>query len=240
MSLIGEALSWLGTASTWTGDSGLLHLAVAQLRVTAEALGLAMVVGIPLGLLLGHRHRGGTLVTVLGNLGRAIPTLGLLILLTQVGSLGVSERTAVLALALFGLPPVLSNAYTGTADVDRDTVDAAKGLGLRPRQVITKVELPLALPLIAAGIRTAAVQIFATATLASYVGTPTLGTPIQVGQSLQEYDQVLGAAIVIAVMALLIDLLLGRIQMLMTPGAKHARLHVPSAFPGGATAVRVD
>jgi osmoprotectant transport system permease protein len=239
MSIIGGAFSWLGDGSTWTGDSGLLHLGAQHLEITVEAMALSLVVGIPLGLVLGHAHKGGGFVTLLSNLARAIPTLALLILLTKWAAFGVSKKTAVVALALFALPPILTNTFTGTDGVDRDTVDASRGLGMTGRQIRLGVELPLALPLMAAGIRSAAVQTFATATLASFLGTPTLGSPIQIGDSLQMYDQVLGAAIVIAVVALLIDLILGRVQAVLTPGIPGSVWHriLPVTF-GGASASR--
>jgi osmoprotectant transport system permease protein len=237
MSLIAEAFSWLGKGSTWTGDAGLLHLGAQHLLITVEAMAVALLVGIPLGLVLGHLHRGGGFVTLLSNLARAVPTLALLVLFTQWPAFGVSAKTAVAALALFALPPILTNTYTGTDTVDRDTVDASRGLGMTGRQILLGVELPLALPLIAAGVRSAAVQTFATATLASFLGTPTLGNPIEIGDSLQQYDQVLGAAIVIAVLALAIDLILVRVQALLTPGVPGSpwRKVLPAVFGGAHT-----
>lgn len=238
-STIGDGFSWLTDGSHWTGGDGLLHLTVRQLVISAEALGLALVVALPIGLLLGHVRRGGPVVTSLGNLGRAVPTIGILILLSRIGVFGVRERTAVVALAIFGLPPILTNTFTATAAVDDDTIDAARGMGMRPLQVLRKVELPLALPLIAAGVRTAAVQVFATATLASYVGDATLGLPIEAGNNQQLYDQVVGTAIVIAAMALLLDVALGRVQALLTPGSPGPvwRRALPAAW-GGAVAPR--
>jgi osmoprotectant transport system permease protein len=239
MSTIGDGFSWLGDGSHWTGSDGLLHLTVRQLVISAEALGLCLLVALPLGLLLGHVRRGGPFVTSIGNLGRAVPTIGILILLSRIGAFGVRERTAVVALAVFGLPPILTNTFTATAAVDDDTIDAARGMGMRPFQVLRKVELPLALPLIAAGVRTASVQVFATATLASYVGDATLGLPIEAGNNQQLYDQVVGTAIVIAAMALLLDVTLGRIQALLTPGSAGPvwRRVLPAAW-GGAAAPR--
>lgn len=224
MSLFGDALSWLDDRAHWRGDQGLLHLALLHLRVTGLALIVALVVGLGLGVGLGHLRRGGVAVTVIANVSRAVPTIGLLYLLATAPQFGVHPRTAITALALFAIPPILTNAYTGMTTVDPEAVEAARGLGMGERQVLTRVELPLALPLIAAGIRNSVLQTFATATLAAFVGNPTLGTLIQVGQALQQQDQVLGAAIAIAVLAVVLDLLLGRLQAAVTPGPVRSRL----------------
>ncbi len=223
MNVFGNAVSWLNDRANWRGDQGLIHLTVLHLRVTALALIVGLVVGLGLGIGLGHLRRGGAVVTIVANLSRAIPTFGLLVVLATAPSFGVSTRTAVTALGLFAIPPILTNAYAGMTSVDPESVEAARGLGMAERQVLTRVELPLALPLIAAGIRNSVLQTFATATLASYVGNPTLGTLIQVGQATQAQEQVLGAAIVIALLAVALDLALGRVQAAVTPGPVRRR-----------------
>lgn len=223
MALFGDAVAWLNDRSNWRGDQGLIHLTVLHLRVTALALVIGLVVGLGLGIGPGHLRRGGGVVTVIANLSRAIPTFGLLVVLATAPAFGVSTRTAVTALGLFAIPPILTNAHAGMTTVDPEAVEAARGLGMAERQVLTRVELPLALPLIAAGIRNSVLQTFATATLASYVGNPTLGTLIQVGQSTQAQEKVLGGAIAIAVLAVLLDLALGRAQAAVTPGPVRSR-----------------
>lgn len=224
MDLFGDGIAYLNDRANWRGDQGLVHLAVLHFQVTGLALLVGLLVGLVLGIGLGHLRRGGGLVTVLANLSRAIPTFGLLVVLATAPAFGVNTRTAVTALALFAIPPILTNAYTGMTTVDPEAVEAARGLGMREWQVLTRVELPLALPLIAAGIRNSVLQTFATATLASYVGNPTLGTLIQVGQATQRQEQVLGGAIVIAVLAVVLDLVLGRVQAAVTPGPVRSRL----------------
>lgn len=223
MNVFGDAVSWLNDRANWRGDQGLIHLTVLHLQVTVAALLIGLVVALSLGIGLGHLRRGGTLVTVIANLARAIPTFGLLVVLAREPAFGVNTRTAVTALALFAIPPILTNAYTGLVTVDPEAVEAARGLGMSERQVLTRVELPLALPLIAAGIRNSVLQTFATATLASYVGTSTLGTLIQVGQATQKQEQVLGGALAIAVLAVVLDLLLGLVQTAVTPGPARSR-----------------
>lgn len=224
MGLFGDGIAWLNDRANWRGDQGLAHLTVLHFEITGLALLLGLVIGLGLGIGLGHFRRGGVLVTVIANLSRAVPTFGLLVVLATAPAFGVNTRTAVTALALFAIPPILTNAWTGITSVDPEAVEAARGLGMGEWQVLTRVELPLAVPLIAAGIRNSVLQTFATATLASYVGNPTLGTLIQVGQATQRQEQVLGGAIVIAVLAVLLDLVLGRVQAAVTPGPRRSRL----------------
>lgn len=223
MSLFSDAITWLGDRAHYRGDQGILHLSVLHFQVTGYALALGLLIGLLLGVGLGHLRRGGILVTVIANLSRAVPTFGLLVVLATAPALGVNTRTAVIALALFAIPPILTNAYTGMTTVDPEAIEAARGLGMGEWQVLTRVELPLALPLIAAGIRNSVLQTFATATLASYVGNPTLGTLIQVGQATQQQQQVLGGAIIIALLAVILDLVLGRLQAAVTPGPVRSR-----------------
>jgi osmoprotectant transport system permease protein len=218
MGLFSDALSWLGDGANWRGDNGILYLTVRHLYITGLSLLVALAVALPVGIVLGHRRRGGGLVTVLANVSRAVPTIGLLIVLASIPTFGVSTKTAVIALALFAIPPILTNAFTGVSTVDADTVEAARGLGMSSRSVLARVELPLAVPLIAAGVRSAVLQTFATATLASFVGNPTLGTLIQVGQATQVQEEVLGGGIVLAVLAISMDLLLAGVQAWATPG----------------------
>jgi osmoprotectant transport system permease protein len=223
VSLFGDALSWLGDGKNWQGSNGILQLTVAHLKVTGLALGIAGAVALPVGVGFGHRRRGGRVVTVIANAGRAVPPLALIIILASEPSFGVNTRTAVVALAVFAIPPILVNAYTGVREVEPDTLDAARGLGMNGRQILTRVELPLALPLLATGIRIAVIQTFATATLASYAGTRTLGTIIQINQASENEAAVLAAALVIAVEALILDVLLSRVQVAVRPGPRRTR-----------------
>jgi osmoprotectant transport system permease protein len=231
--LFNNALTYLGDGSHWTGYDGILPLAVSHLKITLISVLLAAIVGLTLGIALGHARRGGAVVTSLANLSRAVPVLGLLALLATNGSLGVTATSAILALAVFAVAPILTNTWTGVSTVDRETVEAATGLGMSGRQVLLGVELPLALPLIAAGLRTAMLQVFATATIASFVGASTLGNLVADGQATSSYDQVLAGAICIAVIAVALDLVLGVVQALVTPGAVNPARRVLSRFTGG-------
>jgi osmoprotectant transport system permease protein len=221
MELVSNAITYLNDPQNWHGSDGVLPLAWSHLKITLIAVLLAAVLGLTLGIALGHARRGGAVVTALANLTRAVPVLGLLALLASNGSLGVTTTTAVLALAVFAVAPILTNAYTGVSSVDDETIEAATGLGMSRAQILFGVELPLALPLIAAGLRTALLQVFATATIASFVGAQTLGNLINDGQSVSRYDQVLAGAICIAVIAIGLDLVLGALQALVTPGGSN-------------------
>ncbi len=219
MSVFGKAIDWLGDRANWRGGTGIVHLAWSHLWVTILSLLIAAAISLPIGVALGHFRRGGPAVTLLANASRAVPTLGLLYVLAEFPSFGVSQKTAVVALAIFAVPPMLTNAWAAVSTVDPEALDAGRGLGMSGPQLLLRVELPLAVPLIFAGIRSSTLQTFATATIASYVGSATLGSLIQLGQAAGAVGQgeVLGAAILIAILAILIDILLAAVQRRLTP-----------------------
>jgi osmoprotectant transport system permease protein len=229
MNVFAQAWHWLTTSDHWsrnTNNSGILQLAWAHIQIAAISVFFAAAIGLSLGITLGHFRRGGAIVTLLANLTRAIPTLGILIILSSLPAFGVTTKTAVIALAAFAIPPILTNSWAGVSTVDRDTVEAARGLGMIGTQILLRVELPLALPLVAAGIRNSTLQTFATATIASFLGNETLGTLIQQGQGNSDQGEVLGAAILIGLVAVALDLLLGAGQRALTPKGTRA----PSRF----------
>jgi osmoprotectant transport system permease protein len=217
VNLFRQAIDWLGDRANWRGDQGIIHLAWLHLQIAGLSVLIALAIGLPIGIALGHWRRGGPFVSLLAILTRAVPTLGLLYILAALPAFGVSTKTAVIALTVFAIPPILTNAWAGVSSVEPEAVEAARGSGMSGRQILLRVELPLAIPLLGAGIRSSALQTFATATVASYVGTATLGTLIQLGQGAQEQNEVLGAAIAIGVLALLIDFVLASIQRALTP-----------------------
>jgi osmoprotectant transport system permease protein len=202
---------WFTTKSSWTGGDGALHRLVEHLGISAESVAVAAVIAIPMAVALTRWRRGGLLVTSVANAARAVPILGVLILLAT-GSLGVGTPAAVIALVIFAVPPMLTNTYTGVRDVDPDTRQAAIGMGMTRWQVMRRVELPLAIPLIATGIRLATVQVWATATLAAVVGSGGLGQLITTGYAIADYGEVYGGVVVIVVTALLIDGGLGLLE----------------------------
>jgi osmoprotectant transport system permease protein len=228
MNVFDQAWHWLTTSSNWSGNDqgdGIFHLAWLHIQIAAISVFFGAVIGLGIGIPLGHFRRGGAFVTVLANVTRAVPTLAILILLSSIPEFGVSTKTAIIALSAFAIPPILTNSWAGVASVDKDTVEAARGLGMSGLQILGRVELPLALPLIAAGIRSSTLQTFATATIASFLGNSTLGNLVQIGQGNADQGEVLGAAFIIGVVAVLLDLVLAAVQRALTPkGARKPHL----------------
>ncbi len=202
-------------------NDGVLARLVEHLQYTAGGVLLACLVGLPLGLLLGHLGRGGTLAINISNTGRAIPTLGVVVLFA-VSPLGTTLFSLSLALALFALPPVLTNTYVGMREVDREAVEAARGMGMSPGQVFRRVELPLAFPLIAAGVRSAVLQVLATAVLAAAVGGGGLGRFLIDGLGSQDYPQLQAGALLVAGVALVVEVTLALVQRLVDPVGRAA------------------
>jgi len=213
--VISSALAWLNDPLNWTGPNGVLALTREHITISAVAVLLATVVALPAGVWLGHRGRGGVLTVVLANTSRALPTFALLTIFASTGLFGATATT--LAVAIFAVPPILTNAYVGMRDVDADVRDAARGVGMSGLRSLFSVELPLALPLIAAGLRTAAVQVVATVPLAALVGGASLGTIIVSGLALQRYGQVVAGAVLVAALCLLVEAALAWAQRALTP-----------------------
>jgi len=195
------------------GFSQALELTVKQLEVTALALALALIVTLPLGLYLGHRGKGELLAVGLGNAGRAIPELALIALVAALIGVGLANVTP--ALAILGIPPILTNAFVGVRQVDRATVDAARGMGMSELEIIRRVELPMAIPTVMGGVRGAAIAIVATATIAPLAGVETLGDFI-LNRNVYGEDGLLAGAILVALMALAIEGGLALLQRRLT------------------------
>jgi osmoprotectant transport system permease protein len=219
VNLLHDALLWLNDPYNWTRTDGVLDLLAQHLRISVLAVLAAMVVGVPAGALLGHTGRGGGFTVALSNVSRAVPTLALLTLFA-VTRIGFGPRATTIALAVFAIPPVLTNTFVGFRGVDRDVVEAARAMGMTGRQVLLRAELPLATPLMMTGIRTAAVQVVATATLAALVAGGGLGRIITLGFRQQDYGAVLAGAILVAALALLTEVVLAGLALVVTPGAR--------------------
>lgn len=220
MSALGDAVVFLNDPFNWTRPgNGILELLVQHLQISGAAVGLALLVALPLGIWLGHTGRGGAFTVALSNLGRAVPTLALLTIFA-VTPIGFGPRATTIALALFAVPPVLTNTYVGFRQVDRDVVEAARAMGMTGRQTTFRAELPLAVPLIMTGVRTAAVQVVATATLAALVAGGGLGRIINLGFGQQDYGQVVAGAIVVAALAVLTELVFVVLSRVLTPGPR--------------------
>lgn len=195
------------------GIDQVIELTLTQLEVTLLALALALVVALPVGLYLGHRGTGELLAIGIGNAGRAIPELALIAFMAA--AIGVGLLNVTIALAVLGIPPILTNAFVGIRQVDRGTVDAARGMGMSELEVLRKVELPLAIPTLMTGVRTATINIVATATIAPLAGVLTLGDFI-INENVYGENGVLAGAILVALLALTLELALAGLQRLLT------------------------
>jgi osmoprotectant transport system permease protein len=211
--VLNDVVAWLTAAGQWSGPDGIPVRTLQHLWYSLLATAIAAAIALPIGIWIGHTGRGALVAVNLTNLGRAIPSLGIIILMfTLVGFGLVPVLVALVALAV---PPIVTNSYIGVRSVDRDVREAAEGMGMRGRQVLWRVELPVAMPLIMAGIRTSAVQVVATATLAAFVGLGGLGRYLIDGLAQRDLPQVVGGAILVAVLSLLTELVLGRVQTLV-------------------------
>ena len=214
-----EALLYLNDPLNWTRRGGILELLREHLAISAVAVLAAFVLAFPVGVALGTTGRGRGSVVVLSNVSRAVPTLALLTLFA-VSPIGFGNEATTIALAVFAIPPILTNTYVGFRGVDADLREAARGMGMSRWQVIGRVELPQALPLVTTGVRTAAVQVVATAGLAALVGGGGLGRIVTLGFGQQDYGQILAGAFLIAALALLVELLLVILSWAVTPGPR--------------------
>lgn len=238
MSYLRDGIVWLNDPLNWTNPGGLFDRLQEHLEISFWAVLIGCVIGWPIGIWLGHRGRGGGAVITVANLTLAIPTLALLTIL-PLTPLGFGKPPVVVALAVFAVPPLLANAYTGLRQIDPETKDAAKGMGLSGRQMLWRVELPLSVPYLAAGLRTASVQVVATAALAAFVNGGGLGEIISagfgIGMSNGGGGQIVGGGLVVALLALLVEALLAVVQRLVTPRALRSsrRRRTVTAVPAG-------
>ncbi|MYS48360.1 ABC transporter permease subunit [Streptomyces sp. SID5998] len=220
MSTVTDAWAWLTDPAHWTGDDGIAHRLLQHLALTVVCLAVSCLIALPVALVLGHLGKGGALAVNISNVGRAVPTFAVLVLLllTPVGRWG--EGPTVVALVLFAVPPLLTNAYVGMREVDRDVVQAARGMGMTGRQLLFRVELPLALPMVLTGVRIAAVQLVATATIAALAGGGGLGRIITAGFNLASTPQVVAGAVLVAVFALAVEAVFVAVERLAPARAR--------------------
>ncbi|WP_344691029.1 ABC transporter permease [Blastococcus jejuensis] len=226
MSAFGEAVVYLNDPYNWTRPNGILDLLGVHLAISTVAVLAAMVVALPIGIALGTSGRGGGAIVVLSNVSRAVPTLALLTLFA-VSPIGFGNRATTIALAVFAIPPILTNTFVGFRGVDADVREAARAMGMRRGQITARVDLPLALPLVMTGIRTAAVQVVATAGLAALVGGGGLGRLVNLGFGQQNYGLIISGAILIAGLALLTELVLVLVSWLLAPGPRRLPFLAP-------------
>ena len=201
--VFGEAADWLGSSAHWHGDDGIPHRLLQHVGYTCLTVAIAGAIAIPLGLWIGHTGRlRGLAIAVTGAL-RALPTLGLLTLVVLWRGIGLTPP--ITALVVLAIPPLLAGAYAGLESVDRQTIDAARGVGMNEWQVLGRVEIPLAMPVILGGVRNAVLQVVATATVAAYIGLGGLGRYLIDGVAVRDYPQTLAGAVVVVVLALVLD-----------------------------------
>lgn len=205
-----DFVGWLTDPANWSGSEGIPARVLQHVELSLFSLGLAALVAVPIGLLIGHTKRAEFLAVTTANLGRAIPSFAILSVTFQVVLVyqpdwAFGRIPTIVALFFLGIPPLLTNTYVGVAQVDANTVEAARGMGMTGRQVLARLEIPLATPLAMAGARTAAVQIVATATLAALIGGGGLGRFIVDGFARQRFDMMVGGAVLVGVLALLTE-----------------------------------
>ncbi|TCM51185.1 ABC transporter permease [Kribbella sp. VKM Ac-2568] len=197
---------YLTDSFNWSGPEGITARILQHIWYTVAALGLATAIALPVGLWIGHTRRGAFLAINTGNAARALPSLGLLMLAVlitdQIGFLPV-----LIALVALGIPPILTSTYAGLSGVDPATIDAARGMGMTGREILTKVEIPIALPLIISGLRGATLQIVSTATIAALVSLGGLGRYVVDGLKLRDFPQMFTGALLVALLAIALDLL---------------------------------
>jgi osmoprotectant transport system permease protein len=239
MEFIGEVIAWLTAPSSWEGPNGIGVRTWEQVVLSTLSLVAALAIALPVGLAIGHTGRGAALTISVSNIGRAVPSLGWLgiffplVLLVQTGESGF--YTSLIALTLLAIPPIVTNTYVGLRGVDRDLIEAARGMGMREGQLLSRVEVPLALPVILAGVRTSAVQVVATATLAAVVSGGTLGVIIIQGINGGGREKLVGAALLVALLSIGTELLFGLIQRAATAHGL-SRSGMPRAMDGGGPA----
>jgi osmoprotectant transport system permease protein len=204
---------------SWATSGSIPHLLLQHIEYTLLTLAISAAIALPIGLLIGHTNRGAFLAINIGNAGRSLPTFGLLTLMVTL--VGIGTLPVLIALVVLAVPPILAGTYAGIRNVDRAAVDAAIGMGMRPLQVLLRVEVPMALPLIMSGLRSALLQVCATATVAAYVGLGGLGRLLIDGLSVNQYDQVFAGALLVAVLAIALDLVgAGAERLAVSPGVR--------------------
>jgi osmoprotectant transport system permease protein len=213
VNVVNEVLAWLTDPAQWSGPDGIPVRTLQHLWYSLLATAIAAAVALPIGVYIGHTGRGAIFAVNLTNLGRAIPSLGIIILMFTIFGFGIAP--ILVTLFALAIPPIVTNSYIGVHSVDPDVRQAAEGMGMRGRQVLWQVELPMAMPLIMAGIRTSAVQVVATATLAAFVGLGGLGRYLIDGLAQRNLAEVVGGAILVAALSLVTELVLGRVQTLV-------------------------
>jgi osmoprotectant transport system permease protein len=224
MNAVNEFWDFVTTAQNWWGNRGIAIRLWDHLRLAFFATFVAALLALPTGIFLGHIKRGGVAAVWVVNIGRAVPSFAIIVLIFPISltyGFGLGFWPTCFALVLLAIPPMFTNAFTGVRDVDQGVTEAARGMGMTGRSVVWSVELPAALPLILTGVRVSAVQVVATATLGAYVGFGGLGAFIVEGFATRNDGKLLAGAVLVGVMSLLVELVFGVVQKLLTPWTVH-------------------
>jgi osmoprotectant transport system permease protein len=210
-----QVVEWFTDPANWSGPTGIPTRLVEHIQISAISVAISALVALPVGMLIGHRRRYEFLVVSLANVGRAIPSFGLLLLFVII--FGIGDEPIILAMVLLAVPPILINTYVGIQGVDADTLEAARGMGMSETAVLGRIEVPLAAPVIVAGLRIAAVQVVATATLAAVAAGGGLGRFIVDGFAAGDRPQVFAGAVLVALLAIVTELGFEALQRLVAP-----------------------
>ena len=226
MNLVTQTVAWLTNPAQWAGQSGIPNRLLEHVLIASISLAVALLLALPAGLAIGHTGRGAGVAAGIANLGRSLPSLAVIAIAIPVTVLvdpvlGGTVLPTLVAMVVLAIPPILVNAYTGIAEVDRDLVEAGRGMGMRERQILAGIELPVALPVVLGGVRSAAVQIVATATLGAIFGSGGLGRFIVDGLAQNDDGQVWGGVVLVAGLAIATEVAVGLLERLtQSPGLR--------------------
>jgi osmoprotectant transport system permease protein len=239
VTLLDRTIGWLVNPEHWSGTDGIPSRLGEHIAIAAVSMLIAIAIALPAGLYIGHTRRGVTLAVALANIGRAVPSLaliGLIVPITQAfdPGLGFFLYPTLLAMSILAIPPILLNAYAGVSEVDAELVEAARGMGFTERQILNRVEIPLALPVILGGIRSAAVQVIATTTLGAIFGMGGLGRFIIDGIAQNDDAQLFGGVVLVALIAIATEGSLALAQLLIARRRGVRARPRPIVEPGGA------
>ncbi len=236
MEFLGEVAAWFGDPASWIGRNGIPIRAWEHVSLSAASLAVAVAIALPVGLFIGHTNRGARVTMAVANVGRAVPSIGWLGIALPI-TLALFERGGLgflpsfVALVALGIPPIVTNTYAGLREVDAEILETGRGVGMRELQLLRRVEVPIALPVIMAGIRSSAVTIVATATLAALVGGGTLGDFILQGLYVNDQPRIFGAAVLVALLGLGTELAFGFLQRRsVSPGLRPEKVHPGAAI----------
>ncbi|CAN5276970.1 ABC transporter permease [soil metagenome] len=236
MNFLVEGFRWIFDAAHYGGPNGIDTRVVQHLQISGIVLLIAAIIAIPLGYYIGHTGKGRSLAVGLSGGVRALPTLGFIAILAL--SIGIGIEAPLIALVVLGIPSILAGAYAGFEAVDRRTIDAARAVGMTELQIVAKVEIPLGLPLLIGGLRSASLQIIATATLADYIGGGGLGHFIFLGQQTSDYTQMIAGSILVVALALISEAIFSILQRLVVPAGVRAGSRQSDSRKAGTTNVR--